>query len=157
MRINQDNTKSRAGFTLVEVMIVACIIALLAVIAIPNFIHAREKSRNAAFISDTRTACTAFQMFALENRGYPPNAGAGVIPTGMAPYLGHFPWIQGTPLGGRWNWDNNLYGYRAGVGVGDPRASDEQLVDIDAQLDNGNLNTGFFRARPGGYVFIIEE
>lgn len=145
------------GFTLVEVMIVVAIIALLAAIAVPNFVHAREKSRNAAFMSDLRTASGAFHMYAIENRGYPPNAGAGVLPTGMAPYLGSFPWVHGTPLGGRWNWDNNLFGYRAGVAVGNPQASDGQLNEIDAKIDNGDLNSGLFRTRPGGYVYIIEE
>lgn len=37
------SVKSKKGFTLIEVMVVAMIISLLAAIAIPNFIHIRSK------------------------------------------------------------------------------------------------------------------
>ena len=43
------------GFTLVEIMIVVAVIALLAVIAIPNFLKARNSARVKACLS---AACT---------------------------------------------------------------------------------------------------
>ena len=42
------NSFRKAGFTLVEIMIVVAIIALLAAIAIPNFVKARENSQRSA-------------------------------------------------------------------------------------------------------------
>jgi prepilin-type N-terminal cleavage/methylation domain-containing protein len=42
--LNKLNSK-RAGFTLVEIMIVVAIIALLAAIAVPGFLRARKRSQ----------------------------------------------------------------------------------------------------------------
>ena len=47
-------TKNRGGFTLVEIMIVVAIIALLAAIAVPNFLRARKRSQAARIMDDLR-------------------------------------------------------------------------------------------------------
>jgi len=58
---------SKAAFTLVEIMIVVAIIGLLAGIAIPNFIKARETARKNACINNLRLIDAAIQQWALEN------------------------------------------------------------------------------------------
>lgn len=57
----------KAAFTLVEIMIVVAIIGLLAGIAIPNFIKARETARKNACINNLRLIDAAIQQWALEN------------------------------------------------------------------------------------------
>src|SRR6266849_8625554 len=57
-----------AGFTLVEIMIVVAIIALLAAIAIPNFVKARSASQKSACIANLKQVSGAKSTWALEQK-----------------------------------------------------------------------------------------
>ena len=60
------NTK-RGGFTLVEIMIVVAIIALLAAIAVPNFLRSRKRSQATAILEEMRLIDGAKDQYAIEN------------------------------------------------------------------------------------------
>jgi len=60
------NTKSKKGFTLVEIMIVVVIIGLLAAMAIPAFNKVREQSREKAITNNLRQIASAGQQYILE-------------------------------------------------------------------------------------------
>jgi prepilin-type N-terminal cleavage/methylation domain-containing protein len=62
------NTSRKAGFTLVEIMIVVAIIGLLAAIAIPNFVRARTSSQKSACIANLKQIEGAKATWALENK-----------------------------------------------------------------------------------------
>ena len=57
---------SRKGFTLVEIMIVVAIIGLLAAIAIPNFIRARQTAQKNACIANLKQIQGAIQVWAID-------------------------------------------------------------------------------------------
>jgi prepilin-type N-terminal cleavage/methylation domain-containing protein len=58
--------KKRAGFTLVEIMIVVAIIALLAAIAVPGFLRARKRTQAAKILNDLRMIDAAVDQYAIE-------------------------------------------------------------------------------------------
>ena len=78
-------TSRKAGFTLVEIMIVVAIIGLLAAIAIPNFLRARSTSQQNACINNLRQIDGAVQQWALQTG---QTASASATSTDIQPYLG---------------------------------------------------------------------
>ncbi|MCS7201187.1 MAG: type II secretion system GspH family protein [Dictyoglomus sp.] len=62
------------GFTLIELMVVIVIIAILAAVALPNFMGATEKARESAVRSAVKTIQTSLEMYATDNQGYYPTA-----------------------------------------------------------------------------------
>jgi len=74
----------RAGFTLVEIMIVVAIIALLAAIATPNFQRARKRSQATRILEDLRVLDYALARYAIETNR---SAGDGVVFDDLRQYL----------------------------------------------------------------------
>lgn len=63
---SKQSKKSHAGFTLVEIMIVIAIIALLAAIAVPNFLRARKRSQATSIMNDLRQLDAAMDQYAID-------------------------------------------------------------------------------------------
>jgi prepilin-type N-terminal cleavage/methylation domain-containing protein len=77
------NTK-HAGFTLVEIMIVVAIIALLAAIAVPNFLRSRKRSQATQVLEDLRIIDSATDQYAIETN---KSSGASVAWTDVQNYI----------------------------------------------------------------------
>lgn len=67
------------GFTLIELLVVVAIIAILAAIAIPNFLEAQTRSKVSRVQTDMRTIATSVEMYRLDTNRYPPDADGGVL------------------------------------------------------------------------------
>jgi prepilin-type N-terminal cleavage/methylation domain-containing protein len=65
---------TRRAFTLIELLIVVAIIAILAAIAIPNFLEAQTRSKVARAKSDMRTVASAVEAYAIDNNTIPFDA-----------------------------------------------------------------------------------
>ncbi len=62
---------ARAGFTLIELMVVAVVLAILAAAIVPNVIGRAEKARRARSQSDIVAYETALELFYLDTQRYP--------------------------------------------------------------------------------------
>ncbi len=59
------------GFTLIELLIVVAIIAILAAIAIPNFLQAQTRAKISRVQSDMRSVATALESYYIDHNLYP--------------------------------------------------------------------------------------
>jgi prepilin-type N-terminal cleavage/methylation domain-containing protein len=82
---------SRRAFTLIELLIVVAIIAILAAIAVPNFLEAQVRAKIGRVRADMRTAATALESYRIDNNKYPHLEGfrradlfPGALPNGVA-------------------------------------------------------------------------
>lgn len=69
------------AFTLIELLIVVAIIAILAAIAVPNFLEAQTRSKVSRARADMRTMVTALETYRIDSNRYPPML--GTIPAGQ--------------------------------------------------------------------------
>ena len=79
--------RPQKGFTLIELMIVVAIIAILAAILIPNFLHARAESQTAACEGNLKDLATALEEYAVDNGGTYPASFANLIAANGGVYL----------------------------------------------------------------------
>ena len=63
-------TRIKHAFTLIELLIVVAIIAILAAIAVPNFLEAQIRAKISAVKSDMRTLATALETYMVDNNQY---------------------------------------------------------------------------------------
>ena len=72
MKLDSHPTSPKAAFTLIELLIVVAIIAILAAIAVPNFLEAQTRSKVSRVKADIRTVVTAIESYFVDNNKYPP-------------------------------------------------------------------------------------
>src|SRR5208283_4677840 len=67
--MNKTN-KKEFGFTLIELLIVVAIIAILAAIAIPNFLAAQVRSKVSKTLAEFQTLDTALESYYVDYNDY---------------------------------------------------------------------------------------
>jgi prepilin-type N-terminal cleavage/methylation domain-containing protein len=149
-----DHTKSlgpgairaRPAFTFVEVVLVMLVLGILAGVAAPKLIIARETAALNAFTAQLKAYADAFDMYKADYGVYPNNSVTATLPANMGRYINPADFAKQTPLGGYWDYTASGAGLNAGVGVeyangvGFPGTA--KLLEVDRLLDDGNLATG---------------
>lgn len=62
----------RQGFTLIELLIVVAVIAILALIAVPNFLEAQTRAKVSRVKAEMRMLAVALEAYRLNEPAYPP-------------------------------------------------------------------------------------
>ena len=97
----------KRGFTLIELLIVVAIIAILAAIAVPNFLEAQTRAKVARVQSDLRAIATGVEFYRTDHNNYPDGTDS---PSGYDPEIVNFL----TPYG----LSNKYYGFRVRTATG---------------------------------------
>lgn len=69
-RLKKSMEEKDQGFTLIELLVVIVIVGILAAIAIPIFLHQREKAVDAGIESDLKSIATAEETYYTDNQSY---------------------------------------------------------------------------------------
>lgn len=69
----------KRAFTLIELLIVVAIIAILAAIAVPNFLEAQTRAKVSRCRTDMRTIGVALESYSVDNNKYPTDSGSGQV------------------------------------------------------------------------------
>lgn len=77
----------RAGFTLVEIMVVAAIVGILAGLAIPNLRTMILRARAAEVAGDMEAVRVAALSYNADHLTWPAESAVGTIPAGLDEYL----------------------------------------------------------------------
>ena len=75
----------KKGFTLIELLIVVAIIAILAAIAVPNFLEAQVRSKVSRVKNDQRSYATGLEAYFVDNNLYPAHSRSGSGTIGGTP------------------------------------------------------------------------
>lgn len=106
-RLRAGRESGTAGLSLVEVLVAVLIISLLAMLAVPTVQRIQRKAKATVILNDLRVFAAAFDTYAHQNGRWPAECAAGVLPPEMTNDLKADVWLRTTPMGGKYNWDNN--------------------------------------------------
>jgi prepilin-type N-terminal cleavage/methylation domain-containing protein len=157
--------KRLMGMTLLEVMITAAIIAIVATLAIPHYLRARMFGQNGQVVNDLRTFGYQFEVYATEQSGWPEDRMPGNFPPEMEGMINPEDWDDVPPVGGQYDWDNanraavlanETQGFYA-VAIANHLADEQQCLLLDDMIDDGDLTTGSFQEVSSGLVWILQK
>jgi type IV pilus assembly protein PilA len=81
--LNGLKKRARKGFTLIELLVVVVIIGILASVALPSFVGAQDKARNAGVQANINTIRMGLEQYATDNNGSYPTTASFLVASGL--------------------------------------------------------------------------
>lgn len=140
----------RAGFTLLEMVVVLVVLAVLAAIGVVRSGDMARRSQYASTYAGMQAIAKSADMYKAEFGVFPPNAANGVAPTELALYLRPETWATKPAIGGSWDW-NSPTGPNFGtdwskvgpnIAVHNAPKRSRDYPAMDKAFDDNNVNTG---------------
>jgi len=142
------------GFTLIELLIVVAIIAILAAIAVPNFLEAQVRSKVSRTLADMRSMRTALEAYRIDYNNYPETDYGVRVPSGVGygvyritTPVAYMTSIPSSPF------SEDKQGYAGYPNINDPRAKNgarnKHVLYLRAQLPN-TLSVNGYTLSDGG-------
>jgi len=91
--------KNQAGFTFIEVLVVAAIMGILALIAIPQYSSYRARAYNSAALADLKNIASAQEVFFANNAKYKTIGSCSNVDAGARCALEGLPGVQNLSKG----------------------------------------------------------
>lgn len=113
----KSGVKKNRGFTLIELTVVMCILALLAIAGLTSYAATQRNARDAKRKSDLEAVSLALEAYRVDHGKYPSVGGGWPnLSTYLSPYLSTIP--QDPKSGQQYRWNgNNCYDSGGGVFV----------------------------------------
>ncbi len=149
--------------TLVELMIVLCIIALFSAMFSGSWTNMKAEARVKECVQQVEALQVSLQMYYANTGTFPENAGVAKDAKErgeeifLADFLAALDFTAEAPVGGSWQFhtsgskdDMNIY-----IDLRKVEVTPKQMEMMDALIDDGNLDTGDFVLQGGYYEFHI--
>jgi prepilin-type N-terminal cleavage/methylation domain-containing protein len=80
--------RARRGFTFIELLIVVIVMGILAGLGVLKYIDLKHRAMSAQAVADFQAIRLAAYGAWYETGAWPADAGSGIVPAGLTPYLG---------------------------------------------------------------------